>query len=103
MLTSIPRFLQETAQRLPDKTAVVSRERSVTFSQLREESLATAECLRELGIQPGDRVGICMEKTLDQISVILGAMFANAVFVPILPGSRGRTFATSSRIPEWWR
>jgi len=85
MLRSIPRFLLETVRRLPDKTAIVSRERSVTFSQLHDEALATAECLREMGIQPGDRVGICMEKTVDQVSVILGVMFANAAFVPILP------------------
>ncbi len=89
MLRSIPNFLLETAQRLPDKTAIVSRERFLTFSQLHEEALATAECLRELGIHPGDRVGICMEKTLDQVSVILGVMFANAVLVPILPRLKG--------------
>ena len=85
MLRSIPRFLLETAERLPDKTAIVGRERSVTFSQLLDEALATAVCLRDLGIQSGDRIGICMEKTVDQVSAILGAMFANAVFVPILP------------------
>jgi amino acid adenylation domain-containing protein len=85
MLRSIPSFLRDTASRLPDKVAIVSRERSVTFAQLRDEALATAQCLRELGIAPGDRVGICMEKTVDQVSVILGVMFANAVIVPILP------------------
>ena len=89
MLRSIPNFLRETAERLPEKTAVVSRERSITFSQLHDEALASAQCLRELGIQPGDRVGICMEKTLDQVSVILGVMFANAVLVPILPRLKG--------------
>src|SRR5260221_13305447 len=89
MLRSIPRFLLETVQRLPDKTAIVSRERSVTFSQLHGEALATAECLREMGVQSGDRVGICMEKTVDQASVILGVMFANAVLVPILPRLKG--------------
>src|SRR6267154_269261 len=89
MLRSIPRFLLETVQRLPDKTAIVSRERSVTFSQLHNEALATAECLREMGVQSGDRVGICMEKTVDQASVILGVMFANAVLVPILPRLKG--------------
>jgi acyl-CoA synthetase (AMP-forming)/AMP-acid ligase II len=89
MLRSIPRFLRETAERLPDKTAIVGRERSVTFSQLLDEAVATAVCLRDLGIQPGDRIGICMEKTVDQVSVILGAMFANAVFVPILPRLKG--------------
>ena len=89
MLRSIPQFLLDTAQRLPEKKAIVSRERSVTFSQLRHEALTTAQCLRELGIQPGDRVGICMEKTVDQVSVILGVMFANAVLVPILPRLKG--------------
>jgi len=89
MLRSIPRFLYETVQRLPDKTAIVSRERAITFSQLHDEALATAECLREMGVQTGDRVGICMEKTVDQVSVILGVMFANAVLVPILPRLKG--------------
>ena len=85
MSNSIPQLLCETANRLPDKIAIVSPTRSVTFSQLLQEALSTATCLREIGIEPGDRVGICMEKTLDQVSVILGVLFANAVVVPILP------------------
>jgi non-ribosomal peptide synthetase component F len=103
MQGSIPNFLRETAQRLPDKAAVVARERSVTFSQLHDEALATAECLRELGIRPGDRVGICMEKTADQVSVLLGVMFANAVLYRSCRGSRDRTSATSSTTPAWRR
>jgi amino acid adenylation domain-containing protein len=85
MPSSVARFLCETAERLPDRVAIVCKTRSATFSQLHQEALATAECLRELGVEPGDRVGICMEKTLDQVSVILGVLFANAVVVPILP------------------
>jgi len=85
MPRSIPRFLRETAERVPDKTAVVSRERSITFAELLDESLRTAECFREIGIQSGDRVGVCMEKTIDQVTTILGILFANAVLVPILP------------------
>lgn len=82
---SIPQFLFDVAQRLPDKTAIVSNQRTITFSRLHDEALATAGCLRELGIQAGDRVGVCMEKTIDQVSVILGILLANAVIVPILP------------------
>ena len=85
MPSSVARFLCETAERLPDKIAIVCKTRSATFSQLHQEALATAECLRELGVEPGDRVGICMEKTPDQVSVILGVLFANAAVVPILP------------------
>ena len=85
MPASIPRYLTETAQRLPEKVALISSTRSVTFGELYKESLASAECLRELGVYAGDRVGICMEKTIDQVLAILGVMFANAVMVPILP------------------
>lgn len=89
MTRSIPNFLAETASRLPDKPAIIAPERSVTFAQLHAEALATAEVFRELGIQPGDRVGVCMEKTIDQVSALLGILLANAVFVPILPRLKG--------------
>ena len=67
MPASIPRYLTETAQAMPDKVAIVSSARSITFGELYNEALATAECLREMGIAPGDRVGMCMEKTIDQV------------------------------------
>ncbi len=85
MPRSIPNFLLDIAERLPEKTAIVSKQRNVTFSQLLNEALTTAECLREQGVCSGDRVGVCMEKSVDQISVILGILFSNAVIVPILP------------------
>ena len=85
MPRTIPRFLCEIVERLPERHAIVSKTESVSFERLYTESLATAECLRELGIQPGDRIGICMEKSIDQVLVILGILFANAVLVPILP------------------
>ena len=89
MPASIPRYLAETAQRLPNKVAVVSKDRSITFGELHTESLASAECLREIGIRSGDRIGICMDKTVDQILAILGVLHANAVVVPILPRLKG--------------
>lgn len=85
MFRSIPAFLERTAARFPDKDALISRTGSMSFQQLRKEAIATAEALRELGIKPGDRVGVCMEKSIDQACVILGVLYANAVLVPILP------------------
>lgn len=89
MPASIHRYLAQTAQRLPDKTAIVARDGSITFGALYEQACATAECLREMGLQTGDRVGICMEKTIDQVLAILGVLFANGVVVPILPRLKG--------------
>jgi amino acid adenylation domain-containing protein len=85
MPASIPRYLADAAQRLPDKVAIVGRDRSITFGELCREAMATAECLREIGLQSGDRVGVCMEKTIDQVVALLGVLCANAVVVPILP------------------
>lgn len=85
MPATIPRYLLQTANRLPDKVAIVSRERSITFGELLHEAVTTAQALREIGIAVGDRIGICMEKTVDQAVAILGVLFANAVVVPILP------------------
>ena len=45
MPVSISHFLAEAAQRLPDKVAIVSRVRSITFGELFQEALASAECL----------------------------------------------------------
>lgn len=89
MPRSIPKFLLETATRLPEKVALVEKNQTLTFATLCEQAQATAECLRELNIQPGDRVGICMEKSIDQVLVFLGVLFANAIVVPILPRLKG--------------
>ena len=85
MLTTIPWMLEETLGRCPDKEAVFEGDESLTFAQMHQQALATALVLRDLGVEKGDRIGICMNKTLDQVSAILGTMYANAIFVPILP------------------
>ncbi len=85
MPRTVPRFLRETTERLEGKTVIVARDESITYGELMHRVLATAEAIKELGIRPGDRVGICMEKTIDQVTVILGTLFANAVIVPVLP------------------
>lgn len=89
MPRSVPRFLAETVERVPDKPAIWENSGTITFTELHQGALATAECLRELNIGPGDRVGVCMEKSIDQVLVILGILYANAVLVPILPRLKG--------------
>ena len=84
-LTTIPAQFQQTLSAVPDKAAIFSGSESLTFRQLHAEAVAAAQALAQLGIRPGDRVGICMQKTLDQVVAILGVLWANAIFVPIHP------------------
>jgi len=84
-MTTIPAQLDRTLSADPNKEAVFDRGASLTFRQLHAEVVAAAQALAQLGVRPGDRVGICMQKTLDQVVAILGVLWANAMFVPIHP------------------
>jgi len=84
-MTTIPAQFEQTLSAFPDKIAVFSGCESLTFRQLHAEAAAAAQVLAQLGVQPGDRVGICMQKNLDQVIAILGVLWANAIFVPIHP------------------
>jgi amino acid adenylation domain-containing protein len=84
-LTTIPAQFEQTLSAVPDKAAIFSGSESLTFRQLHAEAVAAAQALAQLGIRPGDRVGICMQKTPDQVVAILGVLWANAIFVPIHP------------------
>jgi amino acid adenylation domain-containing protein len=84
-MTTVPAQFEQTLLAVPDKAAVFSGSESLTFRQLHAEAVAAAQALAQLGIRPGDRVGICMQKTLDQVVAILGVLWANAIHVPIHP------------------
>jgi amino acid adenylation domain-containing protein len=84
-IATIPAQFESTLARGPDKEAIFGGGASLTFLQLHSEAVAAARGLSELGVRPGDRVGIWMQKTLDQVVSILGVLFANAIVVPIHP------------------
>src|SRR4030095_2296015 len=84
-MTTIPAQFDRTLSEDPDKRAVFGGSASLTFRQLHAEAAAAAQALAQLGVRRGDRVGICMQKTLDQVVAILGVLWANAILVPIHP------------------
>jgi amino acid adenylation domain-containing protein len=84
-MTTIPAQFEQTLSVFPEKAAVFCANESLTFRQLHTEAAAAAQALASLGVLPGDRVGICMQKNLDQVVAILGVLWANAIFVPIHP------------------
>ncbi|MEO7723750.1 MAG: AMP-binding protein, partial [Chthoniobacterales bacterium] len=57
---------------VPDKEALFGGGASLTFRQLHAEAVAASQALAQLGVRSGDRVGVCMQKTLDQVIAILG-------------------------------
>jgi len=56
----------------------------LTFAEMREGMLRCSRFLRERhGVGPGDRVALCLPKSLEAVQVILGIVAAGAAYVPI--------------------
>jgi len=96
-MTTISAQFDRTLAALPDKEAIFDRDTSLTFRQLHTEALAAAQALAQLGVKSGDRVGICTQKTCDQVIAILGVLLANAILVPIHPVLRAEQIAHMAR------
>jgi amino acid adenylation domain-containing protein len=83
-------FLAEAA-RAPQRTAVVSPLRSLTYSELERWSRHLALRLHEMGARPNRLVAVVMEKGWEQVAAVLGVLRAGAAYLPIdadLPRAR---------------
>jgi malonyl-CoA/methylmalonyl-CoA synthetase len=56
---------------------------SVTFGELFAGAERNAAALVAMGVQPGDRVAVQVEKTIEAIQLYLGTVMAGAVFLPL--------------------
>ncbi len=75
------------AARTPDSIAVEATEGALTYRQLDERSNQLAWHLRTLGVTPGTRVALCLERGLELPVGLLGILKAGAAFVPLDPAS----------------
>ncbi|HET9620023.1 MAG TPA: amino acid adenylation domain-containing protein, partial [Kofleriaceae bacterium] len=82
----IEEIIAATARRLPDRTAVRTRAGTLTYSQLANRAAAIAADLRAAGVHAGHRVGLLVERDLDLLPAVVGALSAGAAYVPLDPG-----------------
>ena len=58
---------------------------SLRYSELARLSDRVRDRLVRLGVQPGDRVGMCLRKSGDAVAALFGIMKAGAAYVPVDP------------------
>ncbi|MEA2693841.1 MAG: hypothetical protein QOJ16_3228, partial [Acidobacteriota bacterium] len=78
-------FAAQAAAR-PAAPALVFGEREWSYGELHRESLRAGARLREMGVGPDVRVGVCMERSPEMIVAMLGALAAGGAYVPLDPG-----------------
>ncbi|MNW26218.1 Linear gramicidin synthase subunit D [compost metagenome] len=78
-------LFQAQALEQPGAVAVLAGDRSVTYGELHALSMQLAEALRNEGVRPGDIVAICMNRSVEMLTGILGILQAGAAYLPMDP------------------
>ncbi|HEX2210651.1 MAG TPA: amino acid adenylation domain-containing protein [Longimicrobium sp.] len=81
----IHQLFTEQAMRTPDAVAVTFGGESLTFAELDARSNRLANHLRRIGVGPEVRVGLCLERSPELMTTILGVMKAGGAWVPVDP------------------
>jgi len=73
------------AARVPDNVAVVFENQRLSYRELNRLANRVAHRLRELGVGPDVRVGICVERSLEMIVGLLAILKAGGAYLPLDP------------------
>ena len=73
------------AARMPEAIAVVDGRQSLTYGDLERRANQWAGRLRECGVGPEARVGLCLERSVDLVVCILAVLKAGGAYVPLDP------------------
>jgi amino acid adenylation domain-containing protein len=82
---SLPDAFQQAAMRWPGSVAVSDGDQQLTYRQLADRAAQLATALMDAGIDRGDRVGICLDRTVEYIVAILAVLSTGAAYIPLDP------------------
>lgn len=81
----VQHFLEHSAQRLPDKTALIFGDERLTYSEIDRRANRVACFLRDHGIERQDRIAIFLDSSVESVICLFGILKADAIFVILSP------------------
>ncbi|MDQ0215109.1 amino acid adenylation domain-containing protein [Oikeobacillus pervagus] len=76
---------EDMALKFPNKIAIKHENKSITYNELNQLANGIALTLLNNGIKIGDRIGIVMERSIEMIIGMLGALKVGASYIPLDP------------------
>ncbi|PWV47944.1 amino acid adenylation domain-containing protein [Nocardiopsis sp. L17-MgMaSL7] len=81
--TTLAGIFEESARRAPERTALVTRDESLTFAELDERAERLARLLAEFGVGPEARVAIALHRSADWVVTLFAVLKLGAAYVPL--------------------
>ncbi len=85
-MTLLPERIRDQAHRSPESAAAAGGGRRRTYGELARSARSIAGRLAAAGVEPGDRVGLFVDRSIRMIAGILGSHWAGVAYVPLDPG-----------------
>jgi amino acid adenylation domain-containing protein len=81
----IHELFEEQVEKTSDAFAAIYEDEALTYAELNARANQLAHLLRKHGVQPDDRVGLCLERSIDVLVGCLGIIKAGGAYVPLNP------------------
>ncbi len=83
---SVVEIFEATAEEFPERVACVFGTEELTYSQLNNQANQLARAILSSGVENGNKVGICMSRSMDMMVSILAVLKAGCTYLPMDPG-----------------
>lgn len=77
-------LFEEQVKQTPDAPAVMWDNQSITYSELNKKANILSNSLLDLGVKQNEKIGICIDPSLDSIIGVLATLKLGCAYVPLL-------------------
>lgn len=81
--SAVQGLFAKSVQQYANRKAIVCGGGALTYQQLDDASQKVAFALLTAGVKPGDRVGVCFDRSLHLMTALVGVVKCGATYVPI--------------------
>jgi amino acid adenylation domain-containing protein len=85
MPQGIHQFLEQQVLRTPNAPALCYEQQQISYLQLNQQANQFAGFLRQQGIQPDDRIAVCVNRSPEMVIALYAILKSGAAYVPIDP------------------
>jgi amino acid adenylation domain-containing protein/thioester reductase-like protein len=81
----IHQMFERQSLQTPNAIAITFKDQQLTYQELNQKANQVGHYLQSLGVKPETLVGVCIERSIEMLVVLLGVLKAGGAYVPLDP------------------